>query len=759
MFNLTVNLPAEFVICLVLFLVVGVLPGYLIMLMLGFRKPVENIVIGALITFGVFDLYASFLSALNISLSSASFAVFLIILIILSGIVLSKRRGSNMSQPSAGKDAGESLALLLIPSAVMISTLLFFASKIIIPPILLDAYNHCEYVYYIKTTGDINLPQKYPNGFHVINAVSAMLAPLDIPRLLIHQSIFYNSLFPLMIYLFTFFFDKRQKTAFYSALLSVIFFFPYDTYDHGGWTTSLGVLFVGGMLYSLFQAIEKKSVRYYIVVALLFISLMYTHPIDLISIALLAAVYFIIERRKVIGFVTNNYKILAILSFAGFLLVIPTFSNLLQISKGEVIAANEDKINQLAFQTPDTIGKILYFFWHSPFMNNANYLLPFAGLAGLIYLIIKKRHPFFTAGFIIVTAFMFINCIKFLSPLFIRIFPWTFAERIRYLWIYFIPFMSAIFLYDMLEKTGKFRDKIIILIAAVFISMSVPKIYLFLIDSAYKAAPVAESDVAAFKWIRDNLDKDAVILDRSKKDIGEYITILTGRKTASYLFGISPDEKKRDLAYKDILKAQTYIPIMGMPNDARESVKRLNFKYIFSASATAAKERHLFFPKDLLHHPACKLIYSNGRTFLFEYDQRVAFSAPPTKVMDIGTYGDTAFIFQKQFRIRDVWKGLNFSYRWGLPYCGVALPYTEGVKGLRIYYLCGKGQAIKFYFNSKENILEIPPAETDGYRTYDVMFTSFKLKNHLVGFDVEPPLATGADKLGVALDKIELICE
>ncbi len=734
------------------FLVCAVMPGFLVALMLGIRSLMEAILYGVLLSFGVVIIWGILLSFVDLPFTLLSFGVLLIILLI-PFIYLWTRNRIHLDKPAL-RDF-----YLLIPSLIIVFTLEVVAAGQIVPPHVDDAYNHSEYTYYIWENRTVHLARPYPNAFHCVNALAYSLVPVPLPRLILQLSIFHAALFPIAAFLLTSVIVQNRRIAFLTALFSTTFVFPMIVYWGGGWTVTLGVLYVGASIYALLSALKKQCLSNWFIFVLLSVALIYSHPVDILSVFLIGMVILPFHFRYLSRKFGHIIKLLFISSLLFFILVLPAIPDLLSISEGGVFMPRSQKIWELNQESPGNIQQFILFFWYHPFSENNNYVMPFLALFGILYLLFKRRHLFWLTAFAAVVISMFLWLVPWLKPFLVRIHPWPMAGRLLYLWVFFLPLFSIAGLYYILSKRAQSLAMILLLIICIVtLCITTPTMIQFLVGARDKYAPQTESDFECFEWIKNNTPPNTIVLTNLREDIGEWITFLTHRKATTYLWGTAPSDK-RDEVLKDIFIVQRYAALLAQNPEARQAAKRLGISYAFCASKNVVGRVPQLNADDLFFSPGFKLAFKSGNSYVFEYLPDIVLPDKTPHLLDVGVPGDSVFLCLDDFRGRSVWGGLEFTYRWTSQYFRIILPSVEGIKGLRLIYICEDGQSILLLFNERAHHRTIPPSEGGGLSSSVVVFDDFSLNNQLIEFWVDPPIITPADKLGIALGEIEILSE
>ena len=135
-------------------------------------------------------------------------------------------------------------------------------------------------------------PLSYPIGFHALCALLSIILGVSAFTVVINSGAVLSAMLPLMMYILGK--EFSEYTGLLTAYITAILPWIFTIFAFGMYSNILGYIFYAVMFYSLFRAVDQKSIRHIIIAGVFFGSVVLVHLILSMSIIIILSVYVLV---------------------------------------------------------------------------------------------------------------------------------------------------------------------------------------------------------------------------------------------------------------------------------------------------------------------------------------------------------------------------------------------------------------------------------------------------------------------------------
>lgn len=567
-------------------------------------------------------------AALNVPFGLLSYGVVVLAVVVL--FLLREGRAKRLNvhwRAPAGRLWAVALVVALIDGVVIAVT---YGGSVV--PDAYDAYSHTLWTDVIAqghkvTFALLSTPPGhggfYPPGFHTVAALLVDATGVPAYRVIFYLAVAASLCLPAALYVYLRVVLDNARIAALAVALSLVFEpLPSFPLAAGIYPFIFSYLFVAAMALVLRDAIGRGQRPALLLAALLGVGLFYTHPTELLSVALLGIPAVMpllrtcLQWGRAAAFATVLGTVWVVCAAPALAAVRATMVNGAQAE----IAARHDFVSSAQTGIADALGQYLYLIYG----RNVSSLLLIAVPIGIVWCLLRRRHLGLVAVQLLIAAIL-IDVLgpNLLRPFYVLSFPWALGERLAPLHYWVVPALAALGLSAIVagaRSTRLLRDRVRVVLIAIPIGLlggALPFDVAVRHTQAVVAAHhlVGEGDLAALTWLARHARGEAVLNDADTSSAPVFDVPIDAGRWAPLLARVTPFFGLGGAGPGPLGTRVAALRQMGDATLSPTTVRvlrrdRVGYVY-YGAAIPLHVSRHLDLRR-LLHAPYLRLVYSSA---------------------------------------------------------------------------------------------------------------------------------------------------
>jgi len=633
--------PLELIRFAAAYLLLAILPGYALATLARPRAPrIERLAFALPCALSVVALYGLTTALLRLPFTTAGYAI-IVAAISAGGVAHAykrrRRRGSEGASAPGARDhwwlAAAGVALLdglvallihagaVVPSAVDVLSHVVWADGI--------ARSHAFSVALLSAHPGARDGAFYPPAFHAMAALLMGASGVAAYRAVFYSAVLAVPLLPIALFAYvraTLGSARLAALASLASLASLAFEpLPFFALAQGLYPFVVSCLFIPALVLALSDGLGRGDVRSAGLAALLGIGLFYTHPTEFVTAGLLLFALTPTWPHGCRAWLrAGRYG--AVVTTAWGAAALPALAAVRRTMVGGAQAEIQARHDFAA--APHTgAGAVLDSYVYGVYGRNLSYPLCALALAGIVWLLVRRRHPGLVAvQLALVAVFLDASSLNLLRPLYVLSFPWALGERLAPTHYWVTPVLAALGLDAALRALRHrrwSRDRALVALLAApcaILGLLLPLDVAARHSIAYNTARtvVAPADLGTLAWLRRHGSPDALVVDDADPtrpaifdvpiDAGRWMPALGAGSPLFAQGGAGPgplDER---------LYLARHIADRPLPPRAARDIARYRVRYVFYGAAVPPGATRLLSLARLLADPRLSLAYTSAPT-------------------------------------------------------------------------------------------------------------------------------------------------